>query len=229
VDRSLLRALRWRAEDRRELAAAFLGHKIVVYRETLADLAASYGYELPEGGVELSDDVIAALRDEADDHAQIVTDTYNDDVAGFLERNADRPQAEVLADFEAWAGERAEGRSEITAVTEAYGPYTDATLAFFRENGIEPEFEFGGHEGDDPPICPVCQALEAGNPHPLERVLEVGSPHIGCRQSWHPLVDPNDLPDELHLGGVVGGTLGGDPLVNRAGSVEAAVESLSGE
>lgn len=226
--RSLFRALRQTAADRRELANMLYEGKVAVYTATLEDLATSYGYELPDGGVTLADDVLNALRDEADENAQSIVETFNAELRTFLAEHGDQPESDVLSAFETWATDHHEKRAELRAVTEAYVPYADATLAFFAENDLETEFEFGGH-GDDDPQCVICQALEAGNPHPMSRVLEIGMPHIGCRQDWHPTIDANELPDELKLGGRVGGVLGSEPLRDRQGSPEAAVEFLQAQ
>lgn len=223
--RSLFRALRQTAADRRELAKLLYDGKVEVYKATLEDLATSYGYELTEGGIELSEDVLNALRDEADENAQSIVETFNSELRTFLDHNKSRDETEILTEFETWAANQHEARAEMRAVTEAYLPYADATLAFFAENGIEPDFDFGGH-GDDDPQCVICQALEEGNPHPMARVLAIGIPHIGCRQDWHPNVDANTLPDELKLGGRTGGVLGAEPLRDRAGSQEAAVQMV---
>jgi hypothetical protein len=224
--RNLFRALRQTAQDRRELADLLYEQKVTVYVATLEDLAQSYGYELPDGGVELSEDVLTALREEADDNAQSQVETFNNELRTFLERNADRTDEEVLTDYETWAQSHHDSRSEMRSITEAYTPHADATMAFFIENDLEPTFDFGGH-GDDDPQCPICQALASSGPHPISRVLEIGIPHLGCRQEWHPNIEPDQLPDELFLGGKTAGLLGGEPLRDRAGSQEAAVEMLS--
>lgn len=224
--RSLFRALRQTAADRRELANMLYEGKVAVYTATLEDLATSYGYDLTDGGIELSEDVLSALRDEADENAQSIVETFNSELRTFLSDNQGKPDADVLTAFETWATDHHEKRAELRAVTEAYVPYADATLAFFAENGLEPEFEFGGH-GDDDPQCVICQALEASNPHPMGRVLEIGMPHIGCRQDWHPTIDVSQLPDELKLGGKVGGVLGREPLRDRFDSPEAAAEMVA--
>jgi hypothetical protein len=224
VSRKLRSTLKYGAKDRRALADALLAAKVDTYIATLTDLAESYGYEVTDEGIQLSADVRAALRDEAVQNATSIVATFNREVDQFLDRNPDTPTDQLLADFDAWAEDRLSHKAPQIAVTEAYGPHADATLAFYVENGLEPEFEFGPHSEDEHPAeCEVCQALEATNPHPLNRVLEVGKPHIACAQSWQALVEPDALPDELHLGGVVGGLLGADPLVNREGGHEEAV------
>lgn len=224
-DRKLRAALRFGPQDRRDIADELYAAKVDTYRETLADLATSYGYELTEAGITLAPDVERALRDEAVSAAASIVQTYNDELDSFLERQGDRTPDEVLTDYEAWSTDRSAHKSEQIAITEAYGPYTDATLAFFEENGLAPEFDFGGH-GDDDPVCDVCRVLAETSPHPYDRVLEVGKPHIGCRQNWHPTIDAAELPDELFLGGRTAGVVGADALVNALGSHAAAVARI---
>jgi hypothetical protein len=229
ITKRLRASLKMDATDRREMADSLYAAKRQVYLDTLVDLATSYGYEVAEGDVLLSPDIVSALRAEANDHARIIADTFNRDVDAFLDRQPEDMETQLLLDtFEDWAYDRAENKAESIAITESYSAYTDATLSFHQDAGLEPEYEFGGRpeEGDEPPECPICQALEAANPHPLARVLEVGSPHIQCRQRWHPLVTPEDLPDELNIGRTPGGVLGADPLSNRAGGVDEAVSEV---
>jgi hypothetical protein len=59
-------------------------------------------------------------------------------------------------------------------------------------------------------------------------VLEVGVPHLQCRQDWHPIVDPEQLPETLRLGNRVGGILGADPLNITTGGTDEAVERVRG-
>jgi hypothetical protein len=225
---SLRARLRWNAQDRRELSDQIAQTMQGVYMDTLRDLAESYGYDVPTSGLNLSPDVLAEIKATAREHARIIADSYNRDVDAFLERNKGVDDAQLLADFDAWAQDRVDKQADAIAITEAYGAYTDATLSFFHENGIEPEFEFGGHPelGDDPAECKLCQTLEANNPHPYSRVLEVGIPHVQCRQNWHPLVDPSQLPDELRIGGQTSGVLGADPLNITVDGTEAAVAEV---
>jgi hypothetical protein len=226
VTRRLRAALKMDATDRRELADRFYETKRQVYRDTLADLASGYGYDVPEDSLLLSEDIVRELRAESNDHARLMVETFNRDVDAFLDRQPeDMDTGQLLATFEDWAYDRAANRVEVTAITEAYSAYADATVSFAADAGIEPEYEFGGHpeEGDAPPECEICQALEATNPHPHSRVLEVGTPHPQCRQRWHPLIDPESLPDELNIGRTPGGLLGGEPLNMRTGGREEAV------
>ena len=229
ADRKLLSALRWTAQDRREIAEAIYATKVTTYIDTLADLALGYGYELPEGALRLAPDVDRGLKENATLQARRIVDTYNRELRGFLERNHGRPEVEVVDDYRAWMEDRSEHKSDEVAVQEAYSAYADAVAAFFVANDMDPLFEFGGHpeEGDEPPECDVCQALEATNPHPLSRVLEVGTPHIGCRQKWHALVEPDDLPEELVLPSSLAGIVGADPLNMRLGGDVAAADFIT--
>lgn len=231
MDRQLYRALRHGRQERDELRATLVEAMVTTYVETLADLAESYGYDLEGGPIDLSDDALRSIVDVARDWSEDITDTYNEDLKSFLERNSDRDRGDVLADFEAWASDRASHKAEQLAIDTAYASYSDATTAFFIENGLEPEFEFGGHPelGDEPPECETCQALEESNPHPLSRVLEVGSPHSRCRQNWHPNIDPEQLPDELLIGGGLSGILGLKPLVQRVDDRADAARIARGE
>jgi hypothetical protein len=229
--RGLGKLLRLRPRDVREIASDFVSEKIGVYLDTLHDLADEFGYVPIQ--IDLSDEVLRPLVDEARQHARYIVDTFNGEMEAFLERNAERPAGEILQDFHAWAADRFDARGEQTAITEAYNAHADATVAFFAANEIPVEFDFGGH-GDDAAQCAVCQALEASGPHPLERVVELGNPHPGCRQEWHPRVpDDAQLPaeDDLQLGAAAGGLLGRQPLVIEHGNHDRAaafVRDLAG-
>ncbi len=227
VSKALRASLKWGDEEREELAEDFLDHKVFVYVETLVELLTVHGVEATDADVDLSDEILLALKGEAEDHAASVVDTYNADLDGFLDRNADLERESLLSTYDAWSSDRAEARAEVVAITEAYTASADATAAFYAANAQEdPEFDFGGHPelGDDDPACPTCAWLVEESPHPLARMLEVGSPHIGCRQEWHAL-EPA-LPDELAVPTRPAGIVGKDALVTRAGSQEDAVAEL---
>lgn len=220
-------ALAYDEADVRSLTEAFLDVKVAVYTDTLLVLAEEYGYDLADD-LDLSDDVLRALRDEARRDAQSVVDTFNHDMDQLLQENAALRRDDLITLYEQWAEARADSRADMVAVTEAYPAHADATMAFFQAAGIEPEFDFGGH-GDDDPRCEVCQALADTGPHPLARVLAVGIPHINCRQEWHERdVDPALLPDELRLGANIAGIVGQDPLVHRAGGHTEAASQITG-
>lgn len=214
-------------EDRRALADDLLAVKRAVYVDTLRDLAESHGYEAPST-IQLSAEVERALRDEATEHAALMVRTFNDELAEFLERNRDLDERAVVDLYGTWATDRWEKRAEQIAVTESYGPHADASLSFYADNGLEPDYEFGIHAADDqPPECELCQALMETNPHPGSRVLEVGIPHIGCRQSWEAVgLDPEQLPEELRIGQSVAGIVGAEPLNMTLGGTSEAVEAV---
>lgn len=216
VSAALRAALAWGDEEAAELADEFLDHKVFTYVETLVELAQQAGADIQDEDVHLSDSILRALRDEARTHAGFVVDTYNSDLDAFLERNDKLPRERLLQTYEAWADDRADARAETVAITEAYSAAADATLAFYAANAGDVAWDFGGHPGDDEPACSVCEALVNTSPHPHERVLEVGNPHIGCRQSWHPR--DAELPDELALPEEPAGVIGGEPWVNRHGN-----------
>lgn len=219
VSKALAKALRWGREERDELADEFLDHKVFTYIETLGDLFREHGVEVDDDDIEISDDILRALKREAVAHAAMVVDTYNADLDKFLQRNADTPRAQLLDDYDAWAADRADARAETIAVTEAYTAHADATIAFYEANGGG-EYDFGHHPEDDAAVCDVCKALEATNPHPVERVLAIGTPHINCRQKWRRRGD--ELPEELVVPDAPAGIVGSDPLVNRHGNDHTA-------
>lgn len=229
--RQLRAALAHDEADERALVESFLEHKVLVYIDTLGDLADAYGYAIEDDEIVLSDDVIRALRDESRAHAKSVVATFNRELEQLLDRNAEKDRDDLLDLYETWAEQRADSRTTAIALTEAYSAHADATAAFFQAAGLEaePAFDFGGHPelGDSPPACAVCQALVDTNPHPLSRVLEVGTPHIQCAQEWHERdVDPDTMPDEIHLGAAVAGIVGRDALVNRAGNDHEAAAAM---
>jgi hypothetical protein len=126
--------------------------------------------------------------------------------------------------LEDWAEERARSRAAIAAVTDVYAPAADATLATHELTGVETVYDFGGH-GDDAPQCELCQALEETSPHPAQRVLSYGTPHVNCRQEWHPVYEAGQLPAEVDLADLsYQGLAGEDTLIERAGGLSAAAE-----
>lgn len=201
--------------------------KLRVYQDTLSGLANDYGYDADD--VQVSVQIAQALSDEADDHAESIAASYNKAMETQVKRFGALGMAyeQAVEEVAQWSNERDDARAEMIGVTEAYSAHADATVAFFIDNGVEVEFDFGRHAGDDAPACEVCQALERTSPHPLDRVLEIGSPHINCRQSWHPRVDEALLPEEVELGlGRTAGIVGTDSLVHRAGGHSQAVTQI---
>lgn len=217
VSKRLRASLQWGREERDELTDTFLEHKIFTYVETLADLAVAHGADVTPDDIVLSDEILVALKRESIEHAGMVVDTFNRDLGEFLQRNSDLERDRLLDAYEQWAEARADSKAETVAVTEAYSAAADATMAFYAANAdqAEPLFDFGGH-GDDDAQCAICQALVQTSPHPLARVVDVGSPHINCRQDWHETGEL-ELPEELAMPSAPAGIVGKQHFLGRHG------------
>lgn len=216
--RDIVRAVRYGATDAADVADHLYQHKLDVYIGTLEELAAQHGYEL-DADIVLSDEIDQALYDEAQLAASQIVTTYNRDLETFVATLPDdaTPQ-QALDAVQAWQNERAAYKANVIGVDQAYSAHADATLHFYEAAGVAPTFDFGGH-GDPAPECELCQALKDRNPHPLERVLEVGSPHPQCAQEWHAHIADGELPDEFQLGaGAPAGLLGRETFLQRHGN-----------
>lgn len=216
--------------EKDELAEKLLRAKTQVYRRTLRRLAERFTSNAPST-VTLSKAIMDGLRRESERHARQIARTHNRAVADrALEISSagdGRSRSELREELREWGAKRMRKRAKMIAVTEAYGPHADATLSFFRDAGVEPEFEFGGHIDDSDPACALCQALTATNPHSLEEVVAVGTPHPNCRQTWHPVnFDEREIPDELTFGASLGGIVGGETMVGREGGTEQAADAV---
>lgn len=207
------------------LSDAMYLHKVRVYEDTLSGLLGQYGYD--DQDVQVTTEIAQALSDEADHRAEGIAATYNKQMEAFASGLADMDYAQAVETVRTWSIARDENRSAMHAIDAVYSAAADATALFAAAVSDAPEFEFGGHVGDAPPECIVCQAIEATNPHPMDEVLRIGSPHPQCRQQWHPVLDPGALPDDIDLGlTAVAGIVGLDSLVQRAGGQQQAVEEL---
>jgi hypothetical protein len=62
-------------------------------------------------------------------------------------------------------------------------------------------------------------------------VVQIGTPHIGCRQSWHARgVKRESLPAYLMLGESAGaGIVGAPNMIDRHGTIENALAAISDE
>lgn len=230
IERAARRAA-MRAPDVAALADKLYASKARTYRKTLRELHRHhYGSEIR---VKLSDEIDAALRAEAETSASQIADTYHRDLARFAASLTDRADATLDAEIARWRNARQRKRAPLVAVSEVYPAHADATLSFFRDVGMEDvEFDFGGHPelGDADPACPICQVLAATNPHPLEAVVAIGTPHPNCRQSWRPRgIDARDLPLDPVLGESLGGVVGQPSLVTRAGGRDQAVRFIEAQ
>jgi hypothetical protein len=221
----VIRALKHTPSTAADIADELYLHKLDVYIGTLEELANAHGYDLTDDIV-LSDEIDNALHDEAQLAASRIVSTFNTDLARFVAGLPDETTAdEALQAVDAWQTARAPAKAQVIAIDGAYDAHADATLHFYTAAGETPLFDFGGH-GDPEPECALCEAIKARNPHPLERVLEIGSPHQQCAQEWHARdVNSAALPDTIALGaGDVSGLVGQDPLMQRVGSRAKAIE-----
>lgn len=213
-----------------QLADRFYRTKLRVYRSTLRDLADRFTRNGAPKTIPLSDQVKEALRAEAEANARKVADTHNSAVASEAMKIASpgdgRDRAGLERDLSVFGKKRMKERAEMIAVTEAYGPHADAIVSFFRDAGVDPIFEFGGHPEDAPPVCVICQSIIAANPHSIEDVVTIGLPHPFCRQTWHPLFNPGDLPEDFNLGETLGGIIGQPTLIQREGGKQQAADAV---
>ena len=232
--REVVAALALDVGDEERLAASFYRAKAATYRATLLELSERAGHDRSK--VALSLEIRAALSREAHDHARRVTQTMN----GFLVKQAVKLEPLNLSDRQLarYLGEhmraRSRARAEMIARIETSTARLDAQVSFFRENGLEPAFEFRG----PPAKCPTCKALKAGGPWPLEKVLSVGYPHLNCTHNWHARMPAQSTlergglrPKQISAGrGGVAGIVGEHPLIQRTGGQEQAtawIEALS--
>ena len=212
------------------MADRFYRTKIRVYKATLHDMADRFtGTGAPEQ-LQLSQEVKDALRKEAIDHARSVARTHNRAVRkeglAISSPGDGRERSEITGELERFGRSRLRRRAEPIAVTESYGPHADAILSFFRDAGVQPEFSFGGHPDDAEPVCAICKAIIASNPHSFDDVLAIGVPHPNCRQSWHPLISRAELPAAVDMGRSLGGIVGEPMLIVREGGEQEAADSV---
>lgn len=223
--RRIARRLSYSDEDTEKLARSLLRTKLRVYRRTLSDRIEAHNVSAT---IRVRAPVKEALAAEALAHARQIARSHNDFLTRASLRLREGMEAERLErELRILGRQRRERRAELIAVTEAYGPHADAVAAFYRDAGQDVSFTFGGHPelGDAPPACPICAAIVAGNPWTLEEVISIGTPHLNCRQSWHPDLG-GPLPDGFEVGGEPAGIIGGEPLIARAGGRDEAASSV---
>lgn len=212
-----------------EWAQRFERTKVRVYLATLRSLADQFTSS-GAGPAGLSEQIRSTIHAEARAHARSVARTHNRAVRKQALRISSAGDGRTRADLERelrdYSRSRLRDRSEAIAVTESYGAHADAIASFFRDAGVEPEFSFGGHPDDAEPVCEICKAIIAANPHSLADVIRIGVPHPFCRQSWHPLIGQGALPDTVDSGRTPGGIVGEPMLIQRAGSERDAAESV---
>ncbi len=201
-----------------------------IYRETLLRLGRHYGQA--QRVVVLSAEIRQALAAQAADIARAAIATFNRLSRGYLDRNRDRPPAEVVAGVEAYMRERAGRRAKLIAGSAVNPARLDAIVGFYLENGVVPQFDFRGR--GEPPSCLTCVELVRTSPHPVELVRAVGYPHPNCTHSWHvkgitraQLQAGGLTPGKVTLGrGDPAGLLGVKPLLLRVRDQEQAVAEI---
>lgn len=199
------------------------------YRQTLLALARRYG--AAQRRVVLSAEIRQALSAEARRIAERAMETYDRLVSAFIDRNRDLTDEELMPKLNRYMRERGANRSALIVGSAVNPAKLDAIAAFYRENGIEPEFDFRGNEG--PPSCLTCTELVRTGPHSLDLVLAIGYPHPGCSHSWHVKgVRRTELvggvrPGRVSAGrGEVAGIVGTTPLLMRVRDQDEAVAEV---
>lgn len=225
-NRELFRALRFTARDRGKMATVLARYHRDVYTRTLEEILAEHGRT---DKVTLGTQVRQRLRDAAEQQARLIVSSFNADLEEWMRRHDELPDRELLPAVEEWMHQRAERQAPVVSITETYAAHADAVAHFYMEAGLAGQvlFEFGGH-GDADPACPICKAIAARNPHPLQRMLAIGTPHPRCRQNWRETnAGDLSLPNVPFAGlGDVAGIVGRESMIQRAGSVADAVRAV---
>lgn len=226
--REVIAQFRLTPRDAGRLADAFYRAKAAEYRSTLLSLSGKFGHE--RQAVVLSAEIREALRKEARAHARSVVRTTNRMLANEARRRGDLPPYLLGTHLRTWLADRGRSRAGLIAKNEIATARLDAQVSFYRENGIEPRFEFVGPRAK----CRLCRRLKDGGPWPIDVVIAIGLPHIACTHSWRaraysaPKLRAGGLrPGTISAGrGKIAGIVGGEALVNRKGSTEEALRYL---
>lgn len=220
--------MRFRDRDEARLANAFYRAKAREYRATLLALSRRYGH--PRKAVVLSEEIRVELRREARDHARKVCRSTNRAMGAEARQRKDLTPAQLVRHLRSFGRERAARRSDLIAQQEIATARLDAEVSFYRENGLEPLFDFKGRKA----VCRLCERLKAKGPWPIDVVIQIGQPHIGCRHRWRSrtralvtLTAGGLRPGQISAGrGTIAGIVGSDPLVNAHGSIDDALAFL---
>lgn len=228
--REVVRTMRMPARSAARLSDVLYRAKAREYRETLLTLSRRFGE--PRSRVLLSPEIRAALRKEARDHASSIIRTTNRAIETEARRRNDLPPYLLARHLQGFVGDRTRRRSGLIARQEAATARLDAEVSFFRENGIDPRFDFIGPVAK----CPVCKRLKTGGPWSIDVVVRIGQPHIGCTHHWKAraysaakLRAGGLRPKRISAGrGRIAGIVGGAPLMHRHGTTEEALAYLDG-
>lgn len=224
----LIEAAKLRDADIERLARKLYKIKAGAYRQGLLEAQARHGGK--RAHVVLSQAIRNAIADEAELHAKISVQTFNRQIEAFGKRNQELPREDFIRELRSFMRRRGASRSKVVSEIAPLTARLDAEVAFYRENGVEPEFDFTGPRA----ICPLCQWLKAHSPYPVATVLEVGYPHLQCTHRWRSRSRANVALREggLRQGvisagrGEPAGILGSQAIVQRLGSIPLAIDAL---
>jgi hypothetical protein len=226
---AIVRRFRIKPRETERMAQLFYKAMAAEYRNTMLELLHRHG-EIGRSRVLLSPEIRSALLAQARADAARASRTINGLLDGKAARSKHLPADIFARELAGYMAERYRNRGPMLAMNETKIARLDALVAFYRENGSEPDFDFAG----PPPACPICKRLRKTQPHPLATVIRIGRPHINCRHEWKAktraqtgLRDGGIKPGAITAGrGLPGGLLGGEPLANLAGGHDAALEQL---
>lgn len=216
------------------VANALFRVKANEYRSTLLTLAHRFG-ETARRRVVLSATIRQQLQEEAMEHARLMANGHNEALGKKLaqwESKGLEPR-EIEKRAQEFMRDRIRKRAAPALAMGQSVAQVDAQVQFFRENGVEPEFDFIGPGAN---ACELCTELIQSNPWSIETVLEVGFPHMHCRHRWRArnitrrdLIAAGARPGSVSTARTeVAGIIGGDkPFSHRFPSSGAAKAALT--
>lgn len=231
MEPDLVDAAKLRDADILRLADRLATIKTDAYKRTLVGLLRHHGEDRKR--VTLSQPIRQAITEESELHARFAVQTLNRMIERWAKRNSFLPREQFAQGLNAFIRERGATRGRVVGEMAPLTARLDAEVAFYRENGVEPEFEFAG----PPAVCDLCKVLKATGPHSIDKVMEVGYPHLNCTHHW---VATTRATEALRAGGIKpgqitaglgppSGILGSRAMVDRLGGSDAALSSLTGE
>src|SRR5690606_2226896 len=145
---------RMERDDVTALAEQLLEQRKRAWATALAELGREYGCDKPPRAP--SGDDLRELRRMSREDARQIADTWNKDVSRQIERlyeaNPRGNRYYYARRLEAWSAERNAWKAPSIAFNTAQQTRFYAQQAFYRANGIEPQFIFVG----PPPACEAC-------------------------------------------------------------------------
>lgn len=193
-------------EDVQSLAKNLYESKVTAYESAIRAEAGRMGFDIDEDLVKLDNaQTKRHLRRQANQHARYIVNTHNKDLRKKIDELEQAPtyplrnRNQLAQEIDGWAAERFRKRATLIARTESFTPLMRGTVDFYRQNGMETDFEFDSASAS----CDICKHLKATNPHPLRKVMRVGIPHPNCVHSWSPVIKSPIQPPGgvLWLGG----------------------------